>query len=1022
MPCHEASSVNRCSGSSRPHHPDSFFFCRAALDVIRRLDEVTKQKRSYRDVFLPDAIHLRNSLQDYCERLMFYDPIEYGRKAEELLWRKVFYDVIQLMKHNRKQMRPSSSLESAFRTHLMAATGYYNHLLVKLQAEFSVKVEGIIDFHHLPELRTSRRHLLRKTDPDIKVSSWALKACHRCLIYLGDLARYQQDYDETSSRVLSQRYYYQALALCPSAGMPFNQLGTLAGTRFYNLDSAYFYLRCLSSPSSFEGAQGNLTRLLEKNARRFTELTQTSQKDLPPNQQRGKDIKRFIVRFMQLLHYFWKKPKHLTPSAIQELCQATLQDFNMCMFYQAPPSLPACRLQYANDDRLLFLPNDLVFKVLVICLISIHHLQKSGTAHVAAAVAFSLALFSHILNHVVIRLQAALYEIENPRKVLTVDTAGEPLHSANDCDLLNSCDLLDEQGSTTTDCDDRRRRRKAGQRSSSSESDDNRPPNDSEGRYSHEVLSEDDSLASEDDLIHFLQTAPSDDSSPSDTDSDNLMVSQELRSGFVAASAPPSVMAPLSEVQEELSPPPPPPPPPPSTSSSSSSAQNALSFGSVRCKTFFEILTKMLTPCNHFRRIAPVVNGYMTTKNLENNSTIATESEFETETDTEVENKFRLERLLGVVMREGLLSSIKVYCDWMQCNSHVIETTAPSCSSLWSRFSVLLNFLPSESDIASAGTICTSDVLLPILRSLSPPHIPLKEDVHLNAFPPLKETHANLNFDMGSRPDLSHQQEAILRVCSLRSFGRFVAEMNAVQFQYDPDKSLFCGPIQSQDADQVVAQQNMADVEARRNQLMKDMAQLRLQAEVSQLEGRLQEKQSSRNGSSGAPNFPPYLVPDAVTICENLAQIKQLTNCARFILIIPIAVIDHLDILKKDKVGAREGIRWLEAEFRKGNRFIRAQKNHEKTSAAPGWNLKKKDRDAWRFAQIVDCGKYFAQQCSDCDANNMVGFLTNISTSEDDPMSAKVKEYLADAHHEGLMVESALEFHSRWKAALQSNN
>jgi hypothetical protein len=34
-----------------------------------------------------------------------------------------------------------------------------------------------------------------------------------------------------------------------------------------------------------------------------------------------------------------------------------------------------------------------------------------------------------------------------------------------------------------------------------------------------------------------------------------------------------------------------------------------------------------------------------------------------------------------------------------------------------------------------------------------------------------------------------------------------------------------------------------------------------------------------------------------------------------------ILVIDHLDLLKKDNAGAREAIRWLEAEFQKGNRF-----------------------------------------------------------------------------------------------------
>ena len=35
-------------------------------------------------------------------------------------------------------------------------------------------------------------------------------------------------------------------------------------------------------------------------------------------------------------------------------------------------------------------------------------------------------------------------------------------------------------------------------------------------------------------------------------------------------------------------------------------------------------------------------------------------------------------------------------------------------------------------------------------------------------------------------------------------------------------------------------------------------------------------------------------------------------------------VIDHLDTLKKDNAGAREAIRWLEAEFHKGNRLVQS--------------------------------------------------------------------------------------------------
>lgn len=36
-----------------------------------------------------------------------------------------------------------------------------------------------------------------------------------------------------------------------------------------------------------------------------------------------------------------------------------------------------------------------------------------------------------------------------------------------------------------------------------------------------------------------------------------------------------------------------------------------------------------------------------------------------------------------------------------------------------------------------------------------------------------------------------------------------------------------------------------------------------------------------------------------------------------------VAVIDHLDTLKKENAGAREAIRWLETEFQKGNRCER---------------------------------------------------------------------------------------------------
>ena len=92
-----------------------------------------------------------------------------------------------------------------------------------------------------------------------------------------------------------------------------------------------------------------------------------------------------------------------------------------------------------------------------------------------------------------------------------------------------------------------------------------------------------------------------------------------------------------------------------------------------------------------------------------------------------------------------------------------------------------------------------------------------------------------------------------------------------------------------------------AEIEARRNQLMRDMAQLRLRAEVSQLErysgGTDRAQQSSAaatataatGGATGATMFPPYLVPDASALAQTLHLMKYMAHSARFIIIVPLA-------------------------------------------------------------------------------------------------------------------------------------
>lgn len=79
-----------------------FHFYRAISDASRHLDDRRGRAQTCNDLFLPNVETQRVKLREYCERLIFSDPVGYGRKGEELLWRKGYYDVVTTAKRLRK--------------------------------------------------------------------------------------------------------------------------------------------------------------------------------------------------------------------------------------------------------------------------------------------------------------------------------------------------------------------------------------------------------------------------------------------------------------------------------------------------------------------------------------------------------------------------------------------------------------------------------------------------------------------------------------------------------------------------------------------------------------------------------------------------------------------------------------------------------------------------------------------------------------------------------------------------------
>lgn len=179
-------------------------------------------------------------------------------------------------------------------------------------------------------------------------------------------------------------------------------------------------------------AEGNLERVFDKNFKRFKDLDTTNGRDLGASAQRCRDARRFIINFVQVMQLLHSKTNGISRNKgekdLKELnvtCQNVLTDFKACMYHGASRQ----NREGVPDG----LDNDLLFKVSVMCLASVYLLKKQSKLNfhkqryifklfvfsdnselVPAAVAFSLAFFSFLLQQVIFRLQDALQDLEEP--------------------------------------------------------------------------------------------------------------------------------------------------------------------------------------------------------------------------------------------------------------------------------------------------------------------------------------------------------------------------------------------------------------------------------------------------------------------------------------------------------------------------------------------------------------------------------------------------------------------------------
>lgn len=123
-----------------------------------------------------------------------------------------------------------------------------------------------------------------------------------------------------------------------------------------------------------------------------------------------------------------------------------------------------------------------------------------------------------------------------------------------------------------------------------------------------------------------------------------------------------------------------------------------------------------------------------------------------------------------------------------------------------------------------------------------------------------------------------------------------------------------------------------------------------------------------------------------------------------------------LDELKKEKMEARDAIRWLENQFHHGNRFFRAQRPQERLPLPFIKYPKKKDKDATIYIQIVECCHYLAEQQK--GASNLVTLLMGSSYPISNGQNKDIS-YVGLANSAGVNLELITEFYGKWKKSVK---
>lgn len=237
---------------------------RAVLQKVDRADAVLQAHMLRGPLPLADhwndVVETRIFLQSALERLLKSDlKFCQSDNVEHHFWKILYYNFIEMLRKSLPQVSPQEKqiLIGLINTIIEEGNVFFESLVQMLEKTYKFSTDAYINDNHLVPPK------------GLGYVGLALISVQKLFIFLGDLARYREQINETNNYAKSKLWYTKAQQINPKNGRPYNQLAILAIYARRKLDAVYYYMRSLMSSNPFQSARESLLPLFEESRKKY---------------------------------------------------------------------------------------------------------------------------------------------------------------------------------------------------------------------------------------------------------------------------------------------------------------------------------------------------------------------------------------------------------------------------------------------------------------------------------------------------------------------------------------------------------------------------------------------------------------------------------------------------------------------------------------------------------------------------------------------------------------------------------